>query len=177
VDEADVSPWPDADVSPWPDADVSPWPDAVTRSAGPLVSDDDELEVPYHLWGPDPGEPELVADPYWSEPRRIWSWHLRSMLTLLVHRAGGPVTVVELVRAVEAEGFVLRGRPGKTVSDALRGPLRHGWVRRVGRGRYAPGRMAKSTASRHRARVREARRFLDEQLAEAAGIADIGPDP
>jgi hypothetical protein len=96
-----------------------------------------------------------------EDPRRIDAWHLRALLTLLVHDARGTVTVTELVRGVTAAGFVLAGRPGKVVSDTLRGPVARGWVRRVGRGRYAPGYLPKSSRSRHRARVREARRRVE----------------
>jgi hypothetical protein len=109
-------------------------------------------------------DPRVVLDPYCFEPRRIQSRHLRAVLTLAIHGAGREVTVAELVGVVTAQGFVLRGRPGKTVSDALRAPVAREWVRRVGRGRYAPGRMAKVTAHRQRARATEARRRLAEQL-------------
>jgi predicted transcriptional regulator of viral defense system len=91
-----------------------------------------------------------------ADGRPISSWHLRSFLTLAMHDAGREVTVDELVQRVHAAGVALAGRPSKTVSDALRSPLRRGWIRRVGRGRYLAGPMPKSTKYRHRERVRAA---------------------
>jgi len=75
------------------------------------------------------------------------------------------MTVPELVREVTAAGFALEGRPSKTVSDALRSPVARGWVRRVGRGRYAPGCMAKSTVHRLRRWVDAAQRGVDPWAA------------
>ena len=108
-----------------------------------------------------------LPDPYWSEPRHIHPWHLRALVTLAVHQASGTVTVGQLVEVAEAQGFVLRGRPGKSVSDALRTPVNRGWVRRVGRGRYAPGRLPRTTAGRHRASVDDALRSMAERVRAA----------
>jgi hypothetical protein len=108
----------------------------------------------------------MQSEHYRIQP--IDAWHLRALLTLIVHSAGRTVTVKELVAAVEASGFVLGGRASKVVSDSLRSPVARGWVRRVRRGRYAPGHLPKATKSRHRSRVRDARR-LPRTAGGAAG--------
>lgn len=80
---------------------------------------------------------------------------LRSLLVLVLdaRRGSAPMTVPELVEAAEQAGFAFSGRPGKAVSDALRWELERGRARRVGRGRYAAGYVAKSTRHRMQARV------------------------
>jgi hypothetical protein len=69
---------------------------------------------------------------------------LRYLLTLQLFDRG-PLTVRQLARAVEQEGFGIEGRPSKTISDALRWEVAHGRVVRLGRGRYGPGRMPRQT--------------------------------
>jgi hypothetical protein len=95
--------------------------------------------------GPDPSRPTISA------------WHLRQALTLVIHGAGRPMEVAELVGAVERLGFAIAGRPSKAISDTLRGPVRRGWVVRLGRGRYAPGYLPKVTRHRMQTRLRQAR--------------------
>ncbi|HEX4903780.1 MAG TPA: hypothetical protein VFV42_13260 [Acidimicrobiales bacterium] len=82
---------------------------------------------------------------------------LRYVLTDVLVRSGGPLTVPELVRAVERDGFSVHGRPSKAVSDALRWEIGRGRVRRVARGVYAAGHMPKQTRSRIRRRVADLR--------------------
>lgn len=96
-------------------------------------------------WRTDSGA--LVYDP--------WAWW--ALLTLSIHAAGRPVTVAELVDVVTREGVEPGGRPSKVISDALRAEVAKGWVRRVGRGLYAPGRLPRSSKSRLRARLERAR--------------------
>jgi hypothetical protein len=69
---------------------------------------------------------------------------LRYLLTtnLAVH---GPAHVYEMIELLEYQGFVVAGRPAKTVSDALRWEMRRGRVRRLRRGQYGPGEMPRST--------------------------------
>ena len=93
----------------------------------------------------------------------VRTWQLRALLTLTIHAAGRPVTVAELVDAVEATGFGLAGRSSKVVSDAVRGDVAKGWVRRVGRGRYAPGYLPRSSKTRLRGRVEQALRESQER--------------
>jgi len=79
---------------------------------------------------------------------------LRWVLTVYLFE-GRTMSVQALVRALEDDGFAVLGRPSKVVSDALRWEIRRGRVVRLGRGRYAAGRMPKQTLSWRRARVRE----------------------
>src|SRR3954454_16505862 len=78
---------------------------------------------------------------------------LRYLLTVLLIEAGRRVSLAELVRWVEGDGFTLAGRPSKTVSDALRWEIAKGRVLRCGRGIYVTGSMPRQTKSRIRARV------------------------
>ena len=77
---------------------------------------------------------------------------LRSALVLLLLERSRPVPVTDLVVALSQRGFDLGPRPGKDVADALRWEVGRGRVRRVRRGVYAPGVVAKSTKHRMRAR-------------------------
>jgi hypothetical protein len=72
---------------------------------------------------------------------------LRYALTmyLLQH---GPTTVSELIEAMEWQGFAIRGRASKQVSDALRWERRRGRVRRLARGLYGPGYVPRATEYR-----------------------------
>ena len=85
---------------------------------------------------------------------RIGGLELRYLLTTLLLEAGARMKLNALVDAVAHEGFVLRGRPSKVVSDALRWEIGRGRVVRHGRGIYAPGTMPRQTKSRIRRRVR-----------------------
>lgn len=93
-----------------------------------------------------------------TDPRRhtLTSWELRALLTLHIH-AAGQATVADLVEVVRREGVELAGRESKVVSDALRAEVAKGWVRRVRRGTYVPGRLPKSSKHRLRGRVDAAR--------------------
>jgi hypothetical protein len=77
---------------------------------------------------------------------------LRYVLTihLAVHV---PATVAELVNVVGYHGFRVQGRPSKAVSDALRWEIEHGRVHRLGRGRYGPAYIPRSTEYRIHQRV------------------------
>jgi hypothetical protein len=65
----------------------------------------------------------------------------------------GPATVTELIDAVRHHGFYVQGRPSKAISDALRWEIEHGRVHRLGRGRYGPGYIPRSTDYRIHRRV------------------------
>ncbi len=54
---------------------------------------------------------------------------------------------------VDEAGYAIEGRPGKRVSDTLRGPVARGWIVRVDVGIYAPGYLPKATKSRMRQRL------------------------
>ncbi len=77
---------------------------------------------------------------------------LRYALTmyLLQH---GPTTVGELIEAMDWQGFEIRGRASKQVSDALRWERRRGRVRRLARGLYGPGYVPRATEHRIYSRV------------------------
>jgi hypothetical protein len=78
---------------------------------------------------------------------------LRYAVTLTLLRSLRPVWVDEIVEAIEERGHRIAGRPGKTVSDALRWEIGRGRARRVGRGRYEAGHVPEST-----------RRFMEAAL-------------
>ena len=82
---------------------------------------------------------------------------LRYALTTVLLRAGVPLTVPELVRALERDGFTCWGRSSKAVSDALRWEIGRGRVVRVRRGLYVFGHMPKQTRSRISRRVADLR--------------------
>jgi hypothetical protein len=65
----------------------------------------------------------------------------------------GPTTVDELIKALEWQGFEIRGRASKQVSDALRWERRRGRVRRLARGLYGPGFVPRGTEHRIYTRV------------------------
>jgi hypothetical protein len=77
---------------------------------------------------------------------------LRYALTmyLLQH---GPTTVDELIKALEWQGFEIRVRASKQVSDAVRWERRRGRVRRLARGLYGPGLVPRGTEHRIYTRV------------------------
>jgi hypothetical protein len=57
----------------------------------------------------------------------------------------GPASVEELIEALRYQGFDIRGRASKSVSDALRWEIGRGRVIKVRRGRYRPGWMPRAT--------------------------------
>jgi hypothetical protein len=59
----------------------------------------------------------------------------------------------ELIKALEWQGFEIRERASKQVSDALRWERRRGRVRRLGRGLYGPGFVPRGTEYRIYTRV------------------------
>jgi hypothetical protein len=77
---------------------------------------------------------------------------LRYVLTF--HLANqGPATVAELIDGLRHHGFCVKGRPSKTISDALRWEIEHGRVHRLARGRYGPAYIPRSTDYRIHRRV------------------------
>ena len=61
----------------------------------------------------------------------------RLTLVLLDHRR--PMTLADLLVALDQSGYDVAGRPSKTVSDALRWEVRRGRVRRLARSTYRTG--------------------------------------
>jgi hypothetical protein len=91
---------------------------------------------------------------------------LRYALTmyLLQH---GPTTVDELIKALEWQGFEIRERASKQVSDALRWERRRGRVRRLARGLYGPGFLPRGTEYRIYSRVMTLRAAAKPSLSLA----------
>ena len=77
---------------------------------------------------------------------------LRWVVVLTIHDAPGSLSVAEIVERVQ-EKFVIPGRPGKAVSDALRWEVRRGRVRQIQRGLYAAGLLPRSTEYGLRKRI------------------------
>lgn len=82
---------------------------------------------------------------------------LRSALVLILRDANRPMPVATLCDALQHRGLRPPGRPSKAVSDALRWEVGRGRVRRVARGQYAVGYVARQTAWRMRRRITAAR--------------------
>jgi hypothetical protein len=78
------------------------------------------------------------------ELRYVLAFHLANQ---------GPATVAEMIGALDHQGFWVRGRPSKVVSDALRWEIEHGRVHRLGRGRYGSAYIPRSTEYRIHQRV------------------------
>ncbi|BBZ71622.1 hypothetical protein [Mycobacterium paraseoulense] len=77
---------------------------------------------------------------------------LRYVLTMhLAHN--GPATIGEMIEALTAQGFRVSGRASKVISDSLRWEMGRDRVRRVGRGRYGPRSIPRSTEHRIHQRV------------------------
>jgi hypothetical protein len=72
---------------------------------------------------------------------------LRYVLALYLWR-NGRATIGEMVDELGAQGFCVRGRPSKAVSDALRWEIVRGRVRRLGRGLYGPAYIPRATEYR-----------------------------
>jgi len=90
---------------------------------------------------------------------------LRYLLTTFIAESGATATVAELALALSREGFGLRGRPSKVVSDALRWEVRRGRVVRLGRGVYGLGHIPRQTRSRMRTRVQQLRRDVGTKVS------------
>jgi hypothetical protein len=87
-----------------------------------------------------------------TDKRGLWGVELRYALTFYLFQ-NGPATIVDLIEALEYQGFGIPGRVSKTVSDALRWEIAHGRVQRLGHGRYGPDEMPRATEHRIRKRV------------------------
>lgn len=81
---------------------------------------------------------------------------LRYVLTMHLSQHG-PATITEMLDALAWHGFSVRGRASKAVSDALRWEIERGRVHRLGRGRYGPAYIPRSTEYRIHQRVLELR--------------------
>jgi hypothetical protein len=91
---------------------------------------------------------------------------VRRLLTWRIVTSRGEVTVAELVAWLEDAGFRPTVRTSKIVSDRLRSDVRRGRIRRVGRGRYAAGRIAPTTL--HRIRTTAEAALYEAQRREVA---------
>lgn len=100
-----------------------------------------------------------------TREQRLTGRVLRYQLTLILHGAGRPLTVKELIEALEIVGHPIGGRASKTVSDALRQEVRRGRVRRGGRGTYMVGHIPESTVRWMRDHVARRHRPLTDLAA------------
>lgn len=101
--------------------------------------------------------------------RQLRGIELRYVLTMAL-AVCGPQSVVELAAELDRQGFSVRGRPSKAISDALRWEVAHGRVCRSGRGRYRTGYIPRSTEHRIWKRVLKLRR--EAQLSLLVGQFD-----
>lgn len=106
--------------------------------------------------------------------RPLRALELRHLLTWHIHQHES-LTVRQLIDLLEADGFSTLGRASKVVSDALRWEVARGRVRRVGRGRYAAGRIPRATAYRIRRRVQ--RIYAGEATSWWAIMPEDPPTP
>ncbi|GAC1404283.1 MAG: hypothetical protein NVS4B6_07510 [Mycobacterium sp.] len=109
-----------------------------------------------------------------SKTLQVKGTELRYLLTTYLFDHG-PATVAELVDALAYHGFCVGGRPSKVVSDALRGEMAHGRVRRLGRGRYGPVSMPRGTEHRIQQRVLALRARVAE-MSPRGGHEECSPD-
>ena len=102
---------------------------------------------------------------------------LRYALTMYLLQHGAQ-TVTELIDGLDWQGFAVTGRPSKAISDALRWERRRGRVRKLGRARYGPGVLPRSTEYRIHRRVLAMRAEASRLTAkddEAFWNALLGP--
>jgi hypothetical protein len=103
-----------------------------------------------------------------SDSRRVRGIELRYLLTMQLFLQG-PATITELVDTLTSQGFEVAGRASKSVSDALRWEIGRGRVRRLGRARYGPAWMPRSTEYRIHQRVL-ALRAQTQTLSPGGGV-------
>lgn len=105
-----------------------------------------------------------------NESGELRGIELRYVLTMHLSKHG-PASIGELLDALVWHGFRVDGRASKIVSDALRWEVGYDRVRRLGRGRYGPGRMPRGTEHRIHKRVLALRDQAD-RLSLRAGHND-----
>jgi GNAT superfamily N-acetyltransferase len=76
---------------------------------------------------------------------RIYGLPLRYLACIALRKARRPLSVAEIVEAIQAEGWDLGDQPNKLVADAIRWEVRKRRILKVARGRYRYGRMPRST--------------------------------
>jgi hypothetical protein len=79
---------------------------------------------------------------------------VRAAICVALADADRPMTITELVAAIEGLGIELGSRPNKTVSDAARWEAGRGHVRRVARATYARDRLPHTTEYYMRRRIK-----------------------
>ncbi len=115
--------------------------------------------------------------PYYVD--RVFGMGLRYLACTALRKPGRPMTVAELVVAIEAQGFSIGDNANKVVADALRWEVRKGRIVKVGRGRYRYGRMPRSTEwwMQHQVQAIRSAQFastLTKNTGDAAdGIATV----
>ena len=76
---------------------------------------------------------------------RIYGLPLRYLACITLRRARRPMSVAEIVRTIQSDGWDLGDQPNKLVADAIRWEVRKRRILKVARGRYCYGRMPRST--------------------------------
>jgi hypothetical protein len=109
--------------------------------------------------------------------RQLRGYELRCVLTLHLFQHG-PATIVELIDALDFDGFGVAGRASQVICDALRCEIAHGRVRRLRRGKYGPASMPRATEYRVQQRafaLREEAASLNAEADDAFWDALFGP--
>jgi hypothetical protein len=87
---------------------------------------------PRRLFRHDDMEPPL--------PKVLYGRTLRRAALAVLLRANGPLTIAEVLTAIDAQGYTIASSyPRKALADALGWEHRRGWAVRVARGCYAVG--------------------------------------
>lgn len=105
---------------------------------------------------------------WWDPVGELRGINLRAWLVLAVADSDRVVTVAELVSGLDTSSYGYVGRASKTISDALRWEVRKGHLRRLGRGRYALGRLSRSARYRMRNRLRAVRARMQQRARTTA---------
>ncbi len=109
-----------------------------------------------------------------DDSRVLRGIELRYALTLFLAQHG-PTSITDPIDGLTWQGFVIHGDPPKSVSDGLRWERRHGRVRRLRRGIYAPLEMPRATEYRIHKRVMELRsqaRRIRSEAGDSPSLRD-----
>ncbi len=109
-----------------------------------------------------------------TDPVRLRGTELRYALTMYLFQHG-TCTVRELIDGLTYQGSEFKGRPSKSISDALRWEEGLGRVYRRGRGLYGPAAMPRSTEYRIHQRGLALREKAQRCRSEAGNSDQVTP--